>query len=155
MPRKRDSNFALPFEALLIGGWLALTVSFWVAIASYRAALPAIEGDVHALEASLAFRFGLAEVVLGGFLCMMVVRRRAGGAALLMPFAAFLIALLLAVVWIPMHRIARADGNDGGAPRETITLTHLRETRAGLDVGKVVILMALFLASERGARGRR
>lgn len=142
----------MPFESLLIGAWLTLTLAFWV-IASGHRQVPLDADIARRLALWFALRISLAEVVLGGFLCILTIRRRAHGMALLLPFITFLMALLLCVVWLPMQRAAQqriAATANAKAAGDQANLATLRHVRAGVDLAKLLGLIGVFVGLRAG-----
>ena len=128
--RNRPPTNLVPLEAFLIGAWISLTLTAWLARRD-------LGRGAAALESPFAFHVGCAEALLGSFVVLLALRRRAHGLSLLLPFAALAIALAFVLIIHPeTARMLRADHAEGVAA--------YRLTSYALDLAKVVVLFLAF-----------
>lgn len=103
MSQRRPSTTLLPLETLLVGAWLALIVVVPAALVLVNRELIATHADEAARIGNvLRHRAGVAEGLLGAFVVLLHMRRGARGFALLLPFAAFTLAVVWALVVVPL-----------------------------------------------------
>lgn len=144
MPSRRASpTLALvPLETFLVGAWVSLTVTAWLARREVLRTFAADHDAALRFDARLSFQVGLAEALLGAFLVLLVLRRRAHGADLLLPFAAFTLALtFLLYVHPETARLVAAGRQDGVSA--FLGLAYV------LELAKVLVLLLAFVTRFR------
>jgi len=121
----------VPLETFLIGAWIAVTLTSWLARRD-------LGRGSFLVEERFAFHVGCAEAIVGSFIALLALRRRAHGLGLLLPFAALTIALAFVLVIHPeTARLFHADRTDG--------VTAYLHASYALELTKVVILFFAFV----------